>query len=86
MEIYLQVFVNFEQDDWARLLQMAKFTYNYLKNTSIGHTLLKPNYSFYPQLSYEEDVNSYSQSKLAAKLATKLRELMAVCKEKLKHI
>ena len=28
MEAYLRVFVNFEQNDWARLLPMAEFAYN----------------------------------------------------------
>ena len=28
MEAYLQVFVNFKQNNWARLLLMAKFAYN----------------------------------------------------------
>ena len=38
MEAYLRVFVNFEQNDWARLLPMAEFAYNNARNTSTGHT------------------------------------------------
>ena len=38
MEAYLQAFVNYEQNDWAKLLPIAKFAYNHAKNVSIGHT------------------------------------------------
>ena len=38
MEAYLRPFINFEQNDWARLLPMAEFAYNNIKNASIGHT------------------------------------------------
>ena len=41
MEVYLQAFLNFEQNNWARLLPMAKFAYNNAKNTSIGYTSFK---------------------------------------------
>ncbi len=36
MEAYLRAFVNWEQDDWARLLLMVEFAYNNAKNTSTG--------------------------------------------------
>ena len=36
MEAYLQVFVNFKQNDWAKLLPMADFAYNNAKNASTG--------------------------------------------------
>ena len=39
IEAYLRAFINFEQNDWARLLPMAKFAYNNTKNASTGHTL-----------------------------------------------
>ena len=34
MEAYLQAFVNFEQNDQARLLLMVEFAYNNAKNTN----------------------------------------------------
>ncbi len=83
MEAYLQAFVCFEQNDWARLLLMAKFTYNNAKNASIGHMLLKLNCGFYPQVSYKEVVNPRSQSKLTDELVTKLTELMAIHRDNL---
>ena len=83
MEAYLQVFVNLKQEDGARLLFMAEFAYNNVKNASTGHTSFKLNCGYHPQASYKKDVNPCSQSKLVDKLANELRELIAVCKKKL---
>ncbi len=85
MKAYFQPFVNFEQNDWARLLLIAKFAYNNAKNASTGHTPFELNCSYHPQISYKEDVNLYFQSTSADELATELKELMAVCKENLEH-
>ncbi len=60
METYLQAFVNFEQDDWAKLLLMAKFAYNNAKNARTGHILFKLNCGFHPQAFYKEDVDPRS--------------------------
>ncbi len=60
MEAYLRVFVNFEQNDWARLLPMAKFAYNNAKNVSTDHTPFELNCRFYLQASYKEDVDPRS--------------------------
>ncbi len=85
MKAYLRVFVNFEQNDWAKLLLMAEFTYNNAKNASTGHTLFELNYGFHPWASYEQDVDPRSQSKSAEELATKFRELIAVSRENLSY-
>ena len=37
-QLYFRAFVNFEQNNWARLLIMAEFAYNNTKNASTGHT------------------------------------------------
>ncbi len=83
MEAYFQVFVNYEQDNWARPLPMAEFAYNNAKNVNTGHTPFELNYGYHPRTSYEEDVDPCSQSKPADELAIELRELMAVCRENL---
>ncbi len=57
---------------------MAKFAYNNTKNTSIGYTFFKFNCGFHSQVLFEEDVNSCSRSRLANKLADKLRELIEI--------
>ena len=85
MEAYLRAFVNFEQNDWARLLLMAEFAYNNAKNASTGHTPFKLNCGYHPRMSYEEDVDPRSQSKSANELLADLRELMIVCQENLHH-
>ena len=85
MEAYLQVFVNFEQNDRAKLLPMAKFAYNNAKNSSTGHTPFKLNCSYHPYISFKEDINPRSWLKSADKLSAKLRDLMTVCRENLHH-
>ncbi len=43
IEACLRVFVNWEEDDGARLLLMAEFAYNIAKNASTRHTLFELN-------------------------------------------
>ena len=83
MEAYLQAFINFKQNDWARLLPMTEFAYNNAKNASTGHTPLKLNFGHHPRMSYEDNINPQSKSKLADESSAELRELMIVCQENL---
>ena len=83
METYLQVFDNFERNDWAKLLPMAKFAYNNTKNASTNHMSFELNCDFYLQASYKKDVDPRSQSKSIAKLVIQLKKLMAICKKNL---
>ena len=85
MEAYLWAFVNFKQNDWARLLPMAEFAYNNAKNASSGHTPFELNCGYHPRMSYEEDVEPRSKSKSADELSAELRELMIVCQKNLHH-
>ena len=48
MEAYFRAFVNFEQNDWVRLLLMAEFVYNNAKNANTGYILFKFNCKYYP--------------------------------------
>ena len=57
---------------------MTEFAYNNAKNASTGYMLFELNYGYHPWMSYEEKVNSSSNSKLADKLSMELRELMIV--------
>ena len=61
MEAYLQAFVNFKQNNWARLLSMAKFAYNNTKNASSGHTPFELNCGYHPRMLYKNDVNPCSK-------------------------
>lgn len=37
MEDDLWIFINFEQDNWARLLPIAEFAYNHARNASCSN-------------------------------------------------
>ena len=79
IETYLRAFVNWEQNDWARLLPMAEFVYNNAKNASTGHIPFKLNCGFHPQVSFEDNIDLCSRSCSADELAKELRELMDIC-------
>ncbi len=85
MEASLKPFVNWEQDNWAKLLPMVEFAYNNVKNASTGHILFKLNYSYHSKVFFKEDVDPRSRSRSANKLADKLKELMEVCCQNLLH-
>ena len=50
IKAYLWVFVNFEQNDWAKFLPMAEFAYNNAKIVSTGHTPFKLNCGYHPYM------------------------------------
>ena len=85
MEAYLQAFVNFEQNNWARLLPMMEFIYNNAKNASTGHTSFELNCGYYPRVFYKEDLDPRSKSKIAKELSSKLQNLMAICQQNLHY-
>ena len=79
MKAYLWAFVNFEQNDWARLLLMVEFAYNNAINASTGFTPLELNCEYHPWVSYKENLDPRSQSKNVEELFSELRNLIAVC-------
>ena len=85
MKAYLRAFVNWEQDDWAKLLPIVEFAYNNAKNASDGYTLFELNYGYHPRVYFKEDVDLQSRSRSANKLAEELRKLMKVCCQNLLH-
>ena len=85
MEAYLRTFVNWEQNDWVRLLPMAEFAYNNAKNASTGHIPFKLKCNFHPQVSFKNDIDFRSRSRSANKLANELRELMNIYQQNLLH-
>ena len=64
---------------------MAEFAYNNAKNASTNHTPFELNCSYHPQISYEEEVDSYSKFKSADKLSAELKKLMIFCQENFYH-
>ena len=85
MEAYLQAFVNFKQNDWAKLLPIVEFAYNNTKNANTGYTPFEMNCGYHPWMLYKEEVDPRSKSKLVDELLAELRELMFVCRENLYH-
>ena len=83
MEAYLRAVVNFEQNDWSRLLPMPKFAYNNMKNSSTGHTNFELNCGYHPRVFFKKDNDPRFQSKSTDKLSAKLQNLMTVCRENL---
>lgn len=61
VKVYLWVFVNYKQNNRARLLPVAKLTYNNTKNASTSYTPFKLNCDFYSCAFYREDVDSHSK-------------------------
>ncbi len=62
---------------------MAEFAYNIVKNASTSYIPFELNCGFHPRAFCKENLNPRSQSKSVNELATKLRELIAVCRENL---
>ena len=79
IEAYLQVFVNIEQNNWARLLPMAEFAYNNAKNASTSYTSFELNCGYHPRISYKKNLDLYLQSKTEEELSSELQNLMATC-------
>ena len=85
MEAYLQAFVNFKQNDWAKLLLMAKFAYNNAKNAITGHMPFELNCGHHPRVCFKENTDPCSQSKTADRLSAELQKLRTVRQENLYH-
>lgn len=86
MEAYLQGFVNYEQNNWAKFLLMAKFAYNNIKNANTGYTFFKLNCGYHPGVFDKDIINSHLKSKAVDKLVAKLKTLMSMCKKNLYYV
>lgn len=62
IKTYLRIFVNWEQNNWARLLLIAEFAYNNAKNGSTSYTSYEHNCDHYSHVSFEDKVNSLNIS------------------------
>jgi hypothetical protein len=49
LEQYLRCFVNYNQDNWVKLLPLAEFAYNNSINASTGKSPFLANYGFHPR-------------------------------------
>ena len=85
MKVYFCYFVNSEQNNWARLLSMAKFAYNNSKNASIGYTLFELNCGYHSWVFFKNKCNAYSRSCTANRLAIKLKKVIDIWRQNLLH-
>ena len=53
VEQYLQLFVNYHQDDWVEWLPLAKFSYNDKVHSSTGYSPFFLNYGQHPRKSMD---------------------------------
>lgn len=72
IEAYLYIFINFNQNNQIKFLPITKFAYNNTKNASTGYALFELNCDYHFCVSYKEDIDLYSKSKLANKLLSQL--------------
>ena len=64
---------------------MAKFAYNNAQNANNGHTLFELNCEYHSLVFFKEDIDHYSESKLANELLAKLWKLMTVWRKNLHY-
>src|SRR6266436_9695252 len=60
LEQYLQVYTNYQQDDWATLLPMAEFAYNNAMNTTTGVSPFFTNKGYHPEFTVDLQVETSS--------------------------
>ena len=65
---------------------MAEFAYNIAKNASTSYTLFELNCGYYLRISYKENLNFSSKSRIAEELSSKLQELITVWQQNLHHV
>src|SRR5258706_11216645 len=58
LEQYLRVYTNYQQDDWATLLPMAKFAYNNAMNTTTGVSPFFTNKGYHPEFTADPQVET----------------------------
>src|SRR5260370_20780808 len=79
LEQYLQVYTNYQQDDWATLLPMAKFAYNNAMNVTTWVSPFFANKGYHPEFTADLQVET-SLAKVQAFVAD-LEHIQAELKE-----
>src|SRR5258708_17401258 len=58
LEQYLQVYMNYQQDNWVTLLPMAEFAYNNTTNTTTGVPPFFANKGYHPEFTVDLQVET----------------------------
>src|SRR5258708_29223861 len=58
LEQYLQVYTNYQQDDWVTLLPMAEFAYNNATNVTTGVSPFFANKGYHPEFTVDLQVET----------------------------
>jgi len=83
LEQYLQVFINYQQDDWANLLPLAKFAYNNTAHSAIQVTPFFANKGIHPKLKVS--LTSVASSDAYSQCAD-LQTLHQYLRDQIKHM
>ena len=65
LEVYLRHYVGANQRDWARLLDIAQFSYNLMRSESTGESLFEVILGFQP-ITPKDIIGGYTGSSLPA--------------------
>src|SRR5258708_6663389 len=80
LEQYLRVYTNYQQDDWATLLPMAKFAYNNATNATTGVSPFFTNKGYHPEFTADLQVETSSAE--AQAFVAELKENIAQAQER----
>ena len=80
MKQYFKVFVNFQQNDWVKLLSMIEFVYNNNKHTFTQMFSFETMQRYTSRMFFEKFANFKAKSKSAKKHVEKLIALMKILK------
>ena len=73
LEQYLQIYTNYQQDNWAELLPLAEFTYNNTTHATTGVSPFFTNKGYHPEIAM--DIQASSMSMEAEQFMANLLEL-----------
>ena len=75
LEQYLQIYCNYQQDNWSELLPLAEFSYNNAPNATTGVSPIFANKGYHPNFTVHSNRDLISSS--AQSYITDLDELRA---------
>jgi len=91
IESYLRSYCNYEQNDWASMLAMAEYAYNYSKHSSTKISPFYANYGFEPRTMWPSEIHSRNPASelyrhYMTSIYMKLKERLSEATELIKKI